>query len=166
MLRLRSSPSNVNISIESRHPRRGRVRAKVSFWQRSATSCADQPQMCDEWRRQSWNGCKSRGRPRRGRPSSPVLRFLGGELRIVRFRVRAVNSSKAWNKSLRAGFNLAGHISRVNVKQWHFSRSQFWGTAKRRLRDVRMRKLLHPQAPQNVGVRVIHITTGIRCIEL
>jgi hypothetical protein len=103
---------------------------------------------------------------RRGRPSSPVLRFLGGELRIVRFRVRAVNSSKAWNKSLRAGFNLAGHISRVNVKQWHFSRSQFWGTAKRRLRDVRMRKLLHPQAPQNVGVHVIHITTGIRCIEL
>jgi hypothetical protein len=55
---------------------------------------------------------------RRGGLSSPGLRFLGVELRIVRFRVRAVNSSTAWNKTLRVGFiyNGAGHISHMNAK--------------------------------------------------
>jgi len=54
---------------------------------------------------------------RRGRLSSPGLRFLWVELRIARFRVRAVNSSTAWNKSLRVGFiQLAEHISHMNAK--------------------------------------------------
>jgi hypothetical protein len=55
---------------------------------------ADQPQIWDEGSREIWNGCKSCGRLRSRCAAwitfSPVLRFFGDELRIVRFRVRAV----------------------------------------------------------------------------
>jgi hypothetical protein len=89
---------------------------------------------------------------RRGRLSSPGLRFLGVELRIVRFRVRAVNSSTAWNKSLRVGLiQLAEHISHMNAKGGIFIDPSSGGTAKRRSRDVRIWKPLHPQGLPKCG---------------
>jgi hypothetical protein len=46
--------------------------------------------------------------PLRGVDDLLLLCWASLELRIVRFRVRAANSSTTWNKSMRVGFLLAG----------------------------------------------------------